>query len=254
MKTTAMLASVTFCLLAVLVQDLKGQEPSNKAASDGKLAMLELKTPPRPLQIVRPEFPKGHWKKEPAPVELEATITVSGDVKDARVVSGDKTLADVALTSVQQWKYAPAQLNGMPVEIQHHFVFLFSTEDHTVHMGPDELSLKLPLGPSKEMLADVAAGKVFRVGAEVTPPQCKNMLDPQYSELARRLKYQGTSTLAAIVGPDGHVRDTWVVIPAGEKLDEQALTAVKNSKFKPGMLDGVPVSVLISVQMSFNLY
>lgn len=215
---------------------------------------MQLSTPPRPLATVPPHFPKGRWKDKLALVELEGAITTSGDVKDPHVVSGDQALAGMALASVQQWKYAPAKVNGAPVEIAHHFYFVFDKQDHSVHLGPDELSPDLPLGPSEDIVADITAGKIFTVGKGGAPPKPTHTPDPSYSELARKLKYQGTSTLAMVVTPEGNPRNIWVVVPAGEGLDEKAVAAVSTWKFKPAMRGEVPVAVVIKVEVSFHLY
>ena len=59
-------------------------------------------------------------------VELEATISVDGKVKNPRVVHGNSMLQKAALDAVLQWRYKPAQLNGKavesPVEIKLNFV------------------------------------------------------------------------------------------------------------------------------------
>jgi TonB family protein len=51
-------------------------------------------------------------------VELQATISKSGDISRVKVLSGDGQLAKAATDAVKQWKYKPYLLNGEPVEIQ----------------------------------------------------------------------------------------------------------------------------------------
>ncbi len=51
-------------------------------------------------------------------VELQATISKSGDISRVKVLSGDGQLAKAASDAVKQWKYKPYLLNGEPVEIQ----------------------------------------------------------------------------------------------------------------------------------------
>ena len=76
--------------------------------------------------------------------------------------------------------------------------------------------------------------------------------DPDYSEEARKAKYQGTVTLWMVVGPDGRSRDVRVARSLG--LDEKAIAAVKQWKFEPAMKDGRPVAVQINVEVNFRLY
>jgi len=97
-------------------------------------------------------------------------------------------------------------------------------------------------------------GGVFRVGGGVSAPRVTYQPDPEYSEEARKAKYQGTCVLWLVVGPDGRPRDIRVARSLGLGLDEKAIEAVKTWKFEPAMKDGKPVAVQINVEVSFRLY
>ena len=97
-------------------------------------------------------------------------------------------------------------------------------------------------------------GGVFRVGGGVSAPRPVFTPDPEYSEEARKAKYQGTCVLWLIVGSDGKTRDIRVMQTLGLGLDEKAIQAVKQWKFEPAMKDGNPVAVQINVEVSFRLY
>jgi len=97
-------------------------------------------------------------------------------------------------------------------------------------------------------------GGVFRVGGGVSAPRALFAPDPEYSEEARKAKYQGVCVLYLIVGPDGRTRDIRIARSLGLGLDEKAIEAVKQWKFEPAMKDGKPVSVAINVEVSFRLY
>lgn len=97
-------------------------------------------------------------------------------------------------------------------------------------------------------------GGVFRVGGGVSAPRAVFAPDPEYSEEARKAKYQGVCVLYLVVGPDGRTRDIKIARSLGLGLDEKAIEAVKQWKFDPAMKDGKPVSVAINVEVSFRLY
>lgn len=97
-------------------------------------------------------------------------------------------------------------------------------------------------------------GGIFRVGGGVSAPRALDTPDPEYSEEARKAKYQGTCVLWLIVGPDGKPRDVKVARALGMGLDEKAIEAVRNWKFSPAMKDGKPVAVQINVEVNFRLY
>ena len=97
-------------------------------------------------------------------------------------------------------------------------------------------------------------GGVFRVGGGVSAPKAIYNPDPEYSEEARKAKYQGTCVLSLIVGPDGKPRDIRVARSLGLGLDEKAIEAVNQWKFEPAQKDGRAVAVAINVEVQFRLY
>jgi len=97
-------------------------------------------------------------------------------------------------------------------------------------------------------------GGVFRVGQGIKPPQVVYDPDPEYSPEARAARYQGTVRLWAIIGPDGRPHNLRVERSVGMGLDEKAIEAVRNWRFKPATKDGQAVAVEIEVEVGFHLY
>jgi TonB family protein len=97
-------------------------------------------------------------------------------------------------------------------------------------------------------------GGYFRPGVGgVTAPQLVYKVEPEYTDEARKAKYQGTVTLWAVVDADGVVRQVRVQHSLGLGLDEQALKAVLQWKFIPGKKDGKPVPVAAQIEVTFRL-
>jgi len=90
--------------------------------------------------------------------------------------------------------------------------------------------------------------------AEISAPRATFSPDPEYSEAARQLKFQGSAVLSFIVDPSGSVRDLQITRPLGAGLDDKAIAAVSQWKFQPAQKDGKPVPVAISVEVDFRLY
>jgi TonB family protein len=107
------------------------------------------------------------------------------------------------------------------------------------------------LGPGEGM---GTGGGVFRPGRGVTPPRPIYSPDPEFSEEARKAKYQGTCTLMIVVDTDGKPTNLRVVSSLGMGLDEKALETVKTWRFEPGQKDGHPVKVEMAVEVDFHLY
>jgi TonB family protein len=97
-------------------------------------------------------------------------------------------------------------------------------------------------------------GGIFHVGGGVSPPRQIYAPEPEFSEEARKAKYQGVCTLGLIVGTDGRPSNIRVLNSLGMGLDEKAIEAVKSWKFEPAMKDGHPVRVEIAVEVDFHLY
>ena len=98
-------------------------------------------------------------------------------------------------------------------------------------------------------------GGLYRIGGGVSAPVPLNSVEAEFSDEARRAKYQGVCLISLIVDVHGDPQNPRVVRALGMGLDEKALEAVKKYKFKPAMKDGkTPVPVMITVEVNFRLY
>ena len=97
-------------------------------------------------------------------------------------------------------------------------------------------------------------GGIYSAGDGVSIPRAIYSPEPEFSEEARRSKYQGEVTLLATIGADGRPRDLLVVRSLGMGLDEKALEAVRTWRFEPGKKDGRPVAVQMNIIVSFHLF
>jgi protein TonB len=98
-------------------------------------------------------------------------------------------------------------------------------------------------------------GGYFRPGTGgVGYPSCAYCPDPKYSEEARKAKYQGTVVLQAVITADGRAIEIQVVKGPGLGLEEKAVEAVKQWRFKPALgPSGKPVAVVVPIEVTFRL-
>jgi protein TonB len=98
-------------------------------------------------------------------------------------------------------------------------------------------------------------GGAFRPGTGgVGYPACLYCPEPQYSEDARKAKFQGIVVLQVIIQPDGHATNIQVVKGAGLGLDEKAIEAVRTWRFKPAIgPNGTPVATITPIEVNFRL-
>lgn len=96
-------------------------------------------------------------------------------------------------------------------------------------------------------------GGAFRIGGGVSAPVVIFKKEPEYSEEARKAKYQGTVLLAIVVDTDGTTKNIRVIRSLGMGLDEKAIEAVNQWRFRPGYKDGRAVPVQANVEVNFRL-
>jgi periplasmic protein TonB len=75
----------------------------------------------------------------------------------------------------------------------------------------------------------------------------------RYPELARQAGLEGLVVVQVVVEPDGRPSSPTVIRSAGEILDREAVAAVMQMQFKPGMQRGQPVRVSYAVPVRFRL-
>jgi protein TonB len=69
--------------------------------------------------VVQPVYPlEAKRKHVEGVVVMHALISKTGDIEDLRVISGPPLLTQAAADAVQQWKYRPYLLQGVPVEVE----------------------------------------------------------------------------------------------------------------------------------------
>ena len=95
---------------------------------------------------------------------------------------------------------------------------------------------------------------MYRIGGGVSAPRAIYAPDPEFSDEARKAKYQGTVVLRVVVGVDGRAHDIVLQRSLGMGLDERAMDAIRQWRFDPARRDGIPVAVLVNIEVTFRLY
>jgi TonB family protein len=112
-------------------------------------------------------------------------------------------------------------------------------------------SLVSPIPPTTGASGD----KIYIVGGGVRAPVALHQPLPAYTQAARDARIEGIVIMRAVIRKDGTVGDIEILRGLGHGLNESAIDTVKNRwKFKPGTLDGNPVDVRVSIEVSFRLY
>ena len=97
-------------------------------------------------------------------------------------------------------------------------------------------------------------GGLMSVGGGVSAPQVVHSVEPAFTDEARRANYQGNVSVQLIVDSEGNPQNVRLISHLGMGLDEKAIEAVRQYKFKPAMYQGHPVAVQIVVDVDFHLH
>jgi TonB family protein len=235
----------------------------NAPAGQQPGASPKLVAPPPPPSSALPQGPvrvssgtlAGMLLTKPAPVYpeeakvahvqgavvLHAIISKTGTVENLHVISGSAMLVNSAIDAVQQWTYKPYLLNGQPVEVETSITVNYTLADSTTVVG-------------QSPAADDASAGVEQIGGDVKGPVIIYEPEPEYTAEAKKAKFSGFVTVSIIVDKNGIPQNVHVTRGVGLGLDEKAVEAVKQYKFKPATENGKPVAVYLNVEVNFEIF
>ena len=112
--------------------------------------------------------------------------------------------------------------------------------------------LDAPPPPPQTPAVPPAPAEPVRIGGQITAPELVHRVEPIYPDIAVHAKVSGTVILEAIVAPDGTVQSVKVLRPV-KFLDAAAIEAVKQWRYKPLVLNGVPTRFVLTVVLTFSI-
>lgn len=96
-------------------------------------------------------------------------------------------------------------------------------------------------------------GPIYNLNEVSVPPVLLHKVDPEYTEQARLSRYNGIVLLRLVIDERGTPRDIHVLRSLGLGLDEKAVEAVRQWRFRPGLKDGRAVAVNANIELNFRL-
>jgi len=97
------------------------------------------------------------------------------------------------------------------------------------------------------------AGNAYRIGGDVSAPVLISKTEPQYSAEAAKAGLDGEVLLSVVIDEKGVPQNIRVIRPLGKGLDEKAVEAVQQWRFRPGVKNGEPVKTIAQVIVNFRL-
>jgi len=112
-----------------------------------------------------------------------------------------------------------------------------------------------PTAPTQANEVPDSRSGLYKVGGSISPPEVLHSVNAEFSDEARRAHYQGVCLIGLIVDAQGNPQNLHVVRPLGMGLDEKAMEAIRQYKFKPAMKNRTtPVPTMITIEVDFRLY
>ena len=191
---------------------------------------------PVPTYRVEPEYSEeARVAKWQGAVLLQVVIDPSGVPQNIQVVRPlGLGLDQKAIEAVQKWRFKPGVKDGQPVPVAANI----------------EVNFRLLQSP--EPVAAVGGSRPVMVGGKVMESRLIRRVPPEYPDLARRARIEGTVELNVVIGADGTVQSIQPVSGPAMLL-QAANDAVAQWVYQPMMVNGQPTTVQTSVMVGFFL-
>jgi len=173
-------------------------------------------------------------------VIVNVTISNTGTVDNVQAVTGPQELRQNAIDAVKQWKFDPSWDHGISVG---------EKTIGVIYSLPRLAGMVGPVPPAEE-----AAAGVKQYGGDISTPMIMYKVDPEYTELARTDKVEGTVSISMVVDEHGLPQHMQLVRGLGDGLDEKAVGAAKQYRFRPAMENNKPVPVFMYLTVDFKLH
>ena len=186
----------------------------------------------RLIHRVDPEIPSGLEGHPPMGlIILSVVVGKNGKVQQVTVVRGDKgdpRLDSAAVKAVKQWRYEPYVYQGKPITVR------------------TAILLRMPKSES-------AVEEPVRVGGRVMESRLIHRVDPEYPAELKEARPSGQVILSIVIGKNGEVQQVEVL--KGDEgdpgLNSAAANAVSQWRYRPFVLNGIPVPVRTTVVVHF---
>lgn len=184
-------------------------------------------------------------------------------------VPGSDVFTNAAINAVRQWVYDPPA--DAPISFDVTLFFGRGTDTRLVAHGGIGIERGATAPTTAEVLASqpappppppappapwirdgVRITNALHVGGDVKPPVKINDVKAVYPPAAMDARIEGNVVLEAVIGIDGRV-DEVRVLNGVHMLDQAAMDAAKEWQFTPGTVNGVPVPVVVAINLTFTL-
>jgi TonB family protein len=260
-------SATLLALLAVMASTACAQQELPPSADNGPMQIKP--APPRPDKdgiyavvpgIVSPIVTERAAAVYPAdtgpgPIDgyslLNLVIDSNGIPSGIQVIQSHGLSFDAAaIQAVKQTQFQPGTLDSKPVPVRVYARVRFFEDQRPAY--PRIIIRLAPTGGFG--FAQRPDRNRFTSRPYDKPPVATYTPAAQYSEQARKAKFNGIVIVSILITEEGIPIDPQITRPVGMGLDEKAIESVLQYRFTPAMKDGAPVEACISVEVNFRLY
>jgi TonB family protein len=182
-------------------------------------------------------------------VVLDAIIGKDGKMKSLHVLTSTNPMFNnSAMEAVQHWTYKPYLLNGQPTEVD-----TTITVNYALTPSPTPEPSPAPNPSASNSQSSAMPNQAMHIGGNIKKPIVIYQTEPEYSQQAKDAKFSGDVEVYLVVDTNGRPSHVRVVRSVGMGLDEKAVQAVRQYRFKPATLDGKPVPVDLYIDVNFAM-
>ena len=212
-------------------------------------------TPPQLISSDRPTIQgEGCKEHQKGKVTLDVQIDASGNTEYVYFVKPlGNDLDQLALVIAEDNRFTPGIRNGVAVAVRESVEISLETcfELTTDESGKQVRALRLKSQPlqSFDKYRSVQFGQMLR---GVSAPFPVFTPEAQFSDEAKNRRINGVCIVSLVVDAHGMPRNPRVVRSLGYGLDEEAIKAIQNYRFRPGLKENKPVAVMMSIEVIFR--
>jgi len=256
------------------------QQPTSSARAGVSGAQIVFHAGPGVIapELIAPQIPlekMHHCDKLDGNPVIAVVVDAQGNPTAPLVTQpADGKLNEAALALVAQDRFKPGTHDGVPaavailIEVRLKTCSRYAPQDSGVFIlaslrekPVQSLTVSPPLSPeiakalSESPTAAPVAGsdQVGQQRAPVTAPVPLNVVTAHYTDAARKAKIMGDCLVRIIVDASGNPQHPRIVKSLDPGLDQEAIKAVMQYRFKPAVRNGQPVPVFITIAINFKL-
>jgi TonB family protein len=262
---------VCMSLIFTLSPSLHAQSssPEIPAAKSEQQSATQSSVPPDSTDLVLIKKEKALYPLEAAKDRLQGQVIIkiivseTGDVEHVEIESGNPVLAEAALQAVKKYRFRPFIRNGKAVKVSTKLPFDFAYSENIKDIQPkDAAPSDTPQKPPSDgaptaatpdsSKPTVAPPLRVRVSQGVTTGLILHKVQPVYPPAAKAARIQGTVLMRAVISKEGIIKDL-SVISGPKELEDAAVGAVQQWRYRPYLMKGEPVEVETTITVIFSL-